>query len=37
MLSLVDKNLKNLKEKDIANATEIQHLDISCNSLSSGV
>jgi Leucine-rich repeat (LRR) protein len=37
MLSLVGRELKQLKEKDIANATEIQHLDLSSNMLSSGV
>ncbi len=37
MLNLVGKELKNLKEKDIANATDIQHLDVSCNMLSNGV
>lgn len=37
MLTLVGRELKNLKEKDIANATDIEHLDVSSNSLSSGV
>lgn len=37
MLSLVGRELKNLKEKDISNATDIQHLDVSSNFLSSGI
>jgi len=37
MLSLVGKELKQLKEKHIANANEIQHLDLSSNLLSSGI
>lgn len=37
MLSLVGKGLKVLKEKDISSATEIEHLDVSFNSLTSGV
>lgn len=37
MLNLVDCELKQLKEKHIVNASEIQHLDISSNLLSSGI
>ena len=37
MLSLVGKELKQLKEKHIANATETQHLDVSFNLLTSGI
>lgn len=36
MLSLVDKDLKSIKEKDKENAKNIQHLDISFNQLSDG-
>jgi hypothetical protein len=36
MLSLVDKDLKNIQEKDKVNASRIQHIDISFNQLSEG-
>lgn len=34
MLSLVEKDLKTIKEKDKENASKIQHLDVSFNQLS---
>ena len=37
MLNLVGRELKQLKEKDISNAAEVEHLDVSSNSLSNGV
>lgn len=37
MLNLVGKELKHLKEKDISNASDIQHLDVSSNQLTSGI
>ena len=36
MLSLVEKDLKSIKEKDKENAGKIQHLDVSFNQLSEG-
>ncbi len=36
MLSLVDKDLKTIREKDKENAKSIQHLDVSFNQLSDG-
>lgn len=36
MLSLVEKDLKAIKEKDKENASKIQHLDVSFNQLSEG-
>ena len=37
MLNLIGKELKHLKEKDIGDAQDIEHLDVSFNQLSNGV
>lgn len=36
MLSLVDKDLKQFKEKDKENAAQVKHLDVSFNQMSDG-
>lgn len=36
MLSLVDKHLMSIKDKDKENAKNVQHLDVSFNQLSEG-
>lgn len=37
MLTLNDKNMKEIDEKDKLKASEVQHLDVSFNKLSKGI